>query len=259
MPHDTPTPRPVAVVTGASSGIGAATARALAADGFHVVAAARRTERIGKLAAEIGGTAVGCDVTDQAQVDALAAAVAGLGGPVRVLVDNAGGAYGLDPVGSTDLADWETMYAVNVFGTLRVTRALLPALEASGEGTIVMITSVAGHVVYEGGAGYSGAKHAQHAMAATLRLELAGRPLRVVEVAPGMVATEEFSLTRFHGDAGRAATVYDGVDHPLTAEDVAECVRWTVSLPRHVNIDQLTVRPVAQAAQHKVHKGRIWS
>jgi NADP-dependent 3-hydroxy acid dehydrogenase YdfG len=258
MADNPTTRRPVAVVTGASSGIGAATARALAADGFHVVAAARRAERIEKLAAELGGTAVACDITDQAQVDALAAAAAALPGPLAVLVNNAGGAYGLDPVEGTDLADWQTMYDVNVFGTLRVTRALLPALEASGAGTIVMITSVAAHVVYEGGGGYSGAKHAQHALSATLRLELAGRPLRVVEVAPGMVATEEFSLTRFHGDADRAATVYDGVDSPLTAGDVAECVRWAVSLPRHVNIDQLTVRPVAQAAQHKVHKGPIW-
>jgi NADP-dependent 3-hydroxy acid dehydrogenase YdfG len=253
------TVRPVAVVTGASSGIGAATARVLAAGGFHVVAAARRAERIEKLASEIDGTAVACDITDQAQVDALAAAVGALPGPLAVLVNNAGGAYGLDPVETTDLADWRTMYDVNVFGTLRVTRALLPRLEASGTGTIVMITSVAGHVVYEGGAGYAGAKHAQHALSGTLRLELAGRPLRVVEIAPGMVATEEFSLTRFHGDASKAATVYDGVDSPLTAEDVAECVRWAVTLPRHVNIDQLTVRPVAQAAQHKVFKGPIWS
>ncbi len=246
---------PVAVVTGASSGIGAASARLLAADGFHVVAAARRTDRIDKLAAEIGGTAVRCDVTDQPQVDALAAAVAALPGDCQVLVNNAGGAYGLDPVVSADLTDWRTMFEVNVFGTQRVTRALLPALEASGRGTIVMITSTAARDVYEGGSGYTAAKHAQQAVGGTLRLELSGRPVRVVEIAPGMVATEEFSLVRFHGDADRAAAVYEGVDNPLTAEDVADCVAWTVRLPHHVNIDQLVVRPLAQAAAHKVHRG----
>ncbi len=246
--------RPIAVVTGASSGIGAASARLLAADGFHVVAAARRTDRIDKLAAEIGGTAVSCDVTDPAQVDALAAAVAALPGDCRVLVNNAGGAYGLDPVESADLTDWHTMFEVNVFGTQRVTRALLPALEASGQGTIVMITSTAARDVYEGGSGYTAAKHAQQAIGGTLRLELSGRPVRVVEIAPGMVATEEFSLVRFHGDEDRAAAVYDGVDKPLTAEDVADCVAWTVRLPHHVNIDQLVVRPLAQAAAHKVHR-----
>jgi NADP-dependent 3-hydroxy acid dehydrogenase YdfG len=249
--------RPIAVVTGASSGIGAATARRLAADGFHVVAAARRGERIEKLAAEIGGTAIGCDVTDQAQVDALASAVAGLPGECRVLVNNAGGAFGLDPVESSNLADWRAMFEVNVFGTQRVTQALLPALEASRRGTIVMMTSTAADIVYEGGAGYTGAKHAQGALTRTLRLELAGRPVRIVEIAPGMVATDEFALNRFHGDAQRAAAVYQGVEEPLTAEDIAECVAWTVGLPQHVNIDQLVVRPLAQAAQHKVHRGRI--
>lgn len=248
--------RPVAVVTGASSGIGAASARHLAAAGYHVVAAARRADRIAALAADIDGTAVPCDVTDAAQVDALAATVAGLG-DCQVLVNDAGGAYGLDPVESADLTDWDTMYQVNVVGTQRVTAALLPALEASRRGTIVMITSTAAHGVYEGGAGYTAAKHAQQAVTETLRLELSGRPIRVVEIAPGMVATEEFSLTRFHGDAERAAKVYEGVPEPLTADDIADCVTWAVTLPQHVNIDRLVVRPLAQAANHKVFKGRI--
>jgi NADP-dependent 3-hydroxy acid dehydrogenase YdfG len=251
------TNRPLAVVTGASSGIGAASARQLAAAGYHVVAAARRADRITALAAELDGTAATCDITDAAQVAALADTVSGLPGELRVLVNNAGGAYGLEPVESADLADWDTMWRVNVIGTQRVTAALLPQLVASRRGTIVMITSTAAYGVYEGGAGYTAAKHAEQAVAETLRLELAGRPVRVVEIAPGMVATEEFSLTRFHGDAERAAKVYDGVAEPLTADDVAECVRWSVELPQHVNIDRLVVRPLAQAAQHKVIKGKI--
>jgi NADP-dependent 3-hydroxy acid dehydrogenase YdfG len=238
----------IAVVTGASSGIGAATARRLAASGYHVVAAARRSDRIEQLAAEIGGTAVPLDVTDQASVDALAAAV-----PVcSVLVNNAGGALGLDPIERADPADWQWMYEVNVIGVLRVTKALLPALEASGAGHVVLLGSTAGHIVYEGGAGYCAAKHGAAALRGTLRLELAGRPVRVTEVAPGMVATEEFSLKRFGGDAERAASVYAGVAEPLTADDVADCVDWVVTRPPHVNVDYLEVRPLAQAAQHKV-------
>jgi len=251
------TNRPLAVVTGASSGIGAATARQLATAGYHVVAAARRADRIAALAAEIDGTAVPCDVTDGESVAALAGTVGQLPGSLRVLVNNAGGAYGLEPVEAADLADWDTMYRVNVVGTQRVTAALLPRLEASRRGTLVMITSTAAYGVYEGGAGYTAAKHAEQAVTETLRLELAGRPVRVVEIAPGMVATEEFSLTRFHGDAERAAKVYEGVAEPLTADDIAECVRWSVELPQHVNIDRMVVRPLAQAAQHKVVKGRI--
>jgi NADP-dependent 3-hydroxy acid dehydrogenase YdfG len=251
------TNRPLAVVTGASSGIGAASARRLAAAGYHVVAAARRVDRITALAAELDGTAVTCDITDAAQVASLAGTVSGLPGELRVLVNNAGGAYGLEPVESADLADWDTMWRVNVVGTQRVTAALLPQLVASHRGTIVMITSTAAYGVYEGGAGYTAAKHAEQAVAETLRLELAGRPVRVVEIAPGLVATEEFSRTRVHGDADRAAKVYDGVAEPLTADDVAECVRWSVELPPHVNIDRLVVRPLAQAAQHKVIKGKI--
>jgi NADP-dependent 3-hydroxy acid dehydrogenase YdfG len=241
---------PVAVVTGASSGIGAATARRLAGSGFHVVAAARRLDRIRAVAEEIGGTAVPLDVTDQGSVDALAVAVPSC----RVLVNNAGGALGADPVEAADPAEWQWMYDVNVLGTLRVTKALLPALEASGAGHVVLVGSTAGRVVYEGGGGYTAVKHAATALRETLRLELCGRPVRVSEIAPGMVATEEFSVKRYRGDAAAAAAVYAGVPDPLTAEDIADCIDWVVTRPPHVNIDLLEVRPLAQAAQHKVHR-----
>ncbi|MEV4384811.1 SDR family oxidoreductase [Micromonospora sp. NPDC049580] len=249
----------VAIVTGASSGIGAATARRLAAEGFHVLAAARRAERLADLVAEItaaGGqaTAVTCDVTSDESVARLAEAAAQAPGPVTLLVNNAGGARGLDPVESGSVADWQWMYDVNVLGTLRVTQALLPALEASGSGTIVVVSSTAGLIVYEGGGGYTAAKHAQTAIAGTLRLELCGRPLRVIEIDPGMVKTDEFGLVRFEGDAERAAAVYAGVPGPLVAEDVADCIAWCATRPEHVNIDRLVVRPRAQAAQHKVHR-----
>ncbi|MGC9670141.1 SDR family oxidoreductase [Planosporangium sp. 12N6] len=249
----------IAVVTGASSGIGAATARRLAAEGFHVVAAARRADRLDALVKEItdaGGsaTAVAVDLTDDARVAALAETVAGLPGPLELLVNNAGGARGGDYVEDADLADWQWMYEVNVLGTVRVTKALLPALEASGAGTIVIVSSTAGLIVYEGGGGYTAAKHAETAVAETLRLELCGRPVRVVEIDPGMVKTDEFALVRFGGDADKAAAVYRGVPHPLVADDIAECVAWTATLPHHVNVDRLVVRPLAQAAQHKVHR-----
>jgi NADP-dependent 3-hydroxy acid dehydrogenase YdfG len=250
---------PVAIVTGASSGIGAATARRLAAEGFHVVAAARRAERLDELVRDIeaaGGraTAQVCDVTSDESVAALADAVRGLPGPVTLLVNNAGGARGLDPIERGSVADWQWMYDVNVLGTLRVTQALLPLLEASGAGTVVVVSSTAGLIVYEGGGGYTAAKHAQTALAETLRLELCGRPIRVVEIDPGMVRTEEFSLVRFGGDAERAAAVYAGVPEPLVAEDVADCIAWCATRPHHVNVDRLVVRPLAQAAQHKVHR-----
>ncbi|RQX10745.1 SDR family oxidoreductase [Micromonospora arida] len=249
----------VAIVTGASSGIGAATTRRLAAEGFHVLAAARRAERLTELVAEItaaGGqaTAVTCDITSDESVARLAEAAAQAPGPVTLLVNNAGGARGLDPVESGSVADWQWMYDVNVLGTLRVTQALLPALEASGSGTIVVVSSTAGLTVYEGGGGYTAAKHAQTAIAGTLRLELCGRPLRVIEIDPGMVKTDEFGLVRFEGDEERAAAVYAGVPGPLVAEDVADCIAWCATRPEHVNIDRLVVRPRAQAAQHKVHR-----
>lgn len=242
--------RPLAVVTGASSGIGAATARVLAGSGFHVICAARRVERIEALAAEIGGTALACDVTSAADVAALSEAV---GGELGLLVNNAGGALGQEPLAETDLDQWQTMYASNVLGAARVTQALLPALIAA-EGQVVFITSTAALTAYEGGAGYCGVKAAERSMVQTLRLEIVAEPVRVVEIAPGMVKTEEFSLTRFAGDSERAEAVYAGVAEPLVAEDIAECVRWVSGLPSHVNIDSLVVRPRAQAANHKVHR-----
>lgn len=240
-----------AVVTGASSGIGAACARQLAAAGFEVVCVARRTDRIQTLADEIGGVAIACDVTDVSQVQALAESVAS---PVHVLVNNAGAAYGLDRIIDADPADWLAMFDVNVLGTLHVTRALLPALVASGDGVLVTMGSTAGHGVYEGGGGYTAAKHAVSALTQTLRLELLGEPVRVTEICPGMVRTEEFGLVRFKGDAARRDAVYRGVDAPLTADDVADVVTWVVTRPSHVNIDSVTVRPRAQATQDKVHR-----
>jgi len=243
----------IAVVTGASSGIGAATARRLAAEGFHVVAAARRADRLDRLVAEIGpdATAVTCDVTSAESVAGLAAAVLELGAPVALLVNNAGGARGMDPVETGSVDDWQWMYDVNVLGTLRVTKALLPALEASGAGTVVTVGSTAAFTVYEGGSGYTAAKHAQNALVGTLRLELAGRPVRVIEIDPGMVRTDEFSLNRL-GDPAKADAIYAGVREPLVADDIADCIAWTATRPQHVNVDRLVVRPIAQAAQHKV-------
>ncbi|HKT02293.1 MAG TPA: SDR family oxidoreductase [Rugosimonospora sp.] len=243
-----------AVVTGASSGIGAACARRLAKDGYHVVVAARRADRLGALAAETGGRAVPLDITDPAAVRAFAGTL----DRCDVLVNNAGGAYGGDSVAAGDPADWQLSFSVNVLGTLSVTQALLGLLRDSGAGTVVTVTSTAAFVNYEGGGSYSAAKHAEHALVATLRLELAGQPVRVVEVAPGMVRTDEFAVNRFRGDAQRAAGVYAGVDRPLVAEDVAECVSWAVGLPAHVNVDRLVVRPLAQAAQHKLYRGPIF-
>ncbi|MFG2290513.1 SDR family oxidoreductase [Streptomyces sp. NPDC048595] len=243
-----------AVVTGASSGIGAATARALAAAGYHVVLTARRKDRIEALAAELPhARAYALDVTDRATVDAFAAELGRLPS-VDVLVNNAGGALGAEPVATGDPADWRAMYEVNVLGVLHMTQALLPALTASGEGTVVVLSSTAGHGTYEGGGGYVAAKHGAHVIAETLRLELCGEPVRVIEVAPGMVKTDEFATTRFRGDADKAAKVYEGVEQPLSAEDVADTVAWAITRPAHVNIDLLVVRPRAQASNTKVHR-----
>jgi NADP-dependent 3-hydroxy acid dehydrogenase YdfG len=241
----------LAVVTGASSGIGAETARQLAAAGFEVVCAARRAERVEQLAAEIGGRAVRCDVSNAADVSRLADAV---GPRLDVLVNNAGGALGLAPAAQTEVADWRAMFESNVIGTLQVTQALLPALVASGAGTIVNVGSIAGRTVYEGGSGYTAAKHAVAALTETLRLELVDQPVRVTEIAPGMVHTEEFSLTRFGGDQERADAVYAGVSEPLVAADVAEAIVWMVQRPAHVNVDLLVIKPRVQAAPHKVHR-----
>jgi NADP-dependent 3-hydroxy acid dehydrogenase YdfG len=244
-----------AVVTGASSGIGAATAVRLAEAGYHVALAARRADRIETLAERIrerGGQAAAhrLDVTDRAAVDALASSL----DRCDVLIDNAGGAVGADTVEDAAPADWLSMYEVNVIGALHVTQALLPKLIASGDGTIVVVSSTAGFVAYEGGGGYVAAKHGEHALAATLRLELCGQPVRVIEIAPGMVKTDEFALNRYGGDAAKAAAVYAGVAEPLTDEDIADAIAWAVTRPSHVNIDLMVMRPRAQAAQHKVHR-----
>ena len=248
MAEDLTEDRRTAVVTGASSGIGAATARSLARQGFHVVAAARRMDRLTALADEIGGTAVELDVTAQDSVDALAARLE----RCDVLVNNAGGALGVDRIDAADPQRWDWMFQVNVLGVVRVTKALLPLLTSSGAGTVVTVTSTAGTCVYDGGGGYTAAKHGAHALMGTLRLELCGTPVRVIEVLPGMVRTEEFSLNRLAGDQARADAVYAGVAAPLTAEDVAEAITWTVTRPQHVNVDQLVLRPVAQASNYKI-------
>ena len=242
-------PERTAVVTGASSGIGAAIATRLADDGFHVVLVARRADRITELAQRIGGTDVVADVTDPD----LASRFADRDWSCDVLVNCAGGALGADPVGSGNLADWQAMYDTNVLGTVRTIQVFLDEL-LERQGTIVNISSTAALAGYEGGAGYCAAKSGVRALTQSLRLELAGKPVRVIEILPGMVRTEEFAVNRFKGDADKAASVYAGVDRPLTADDVARCVAFACGLPAHVNIDEMVVRPVAQAAQHKVHR-----
>jgi NADP-dependent 3-hydroxy acid dehydrogenase YdfG len=239
---------PTAVVTGASSGIGAATARALAGDGYRVVLGARRLERLEELAGEIGGQAISLDVTEPESVADFAAQVE----DCEVLVNNAGGALGLEAVGDADEELWRSMYEANVLGTMRMTRALLPRLVESGDGHVVAVTSIAAFETYRGGAGYTAAKHAQRAVLRTLRLELLGEPVRITEIAPGMVETE-FSLVRFKGDEEAAAKVYEGME-PLRAEDVAECIRWAVAQPSHVNVDEIVVRPRDQATATEVHR-----
>jgi NADP-dependent 3-hydroxy acid dehydrogenase YdfG len=232
----------VAVVTGASAGIGEATARTLAGQGFHVVCVARREGPIKALADDIGGTAIVADVTDDKAVSALAGAL----DRVDVLVNNAGGARGLEPVAEADLEHWQWMWESNVLGTLRVTRALLPKLIDSGDGLIVTVTSIAAIEIYDGGSGYTAAKHAQGVLHRTLRSELLGKPVRLTEVAPGMVKTD-FSLLRFEGDEERAAKVYEGVT-PLVAEDVAEIIGFVASRPSHVDLDLIVVRPRDQVS-----------
>ncbi|WP_247826270.1 SDR family oxidoreductase [Arthrobacter antioxidans] len=243
-----------AIVTGASSGIGAATVRALRRDGWDVVAAARRIDRLQALADETGATPMALDVTDQASVDAFAAEITATG-PVHALVNNAGGAFGTERVAEARTEDWEWMYNVNVLGSMRMTRALLPALRHGGQGSVLFLTSTAALAPYEGGAGYCGVKAAQESMARSLRLEEAEHNIRVIEVSPGMVHTEEFSLNRLGGDQAAADQVYAGVQHPLTADDVAAAVAFTLNAPHHMNIDHLVLRPLAQAANHKVLRG----
>lgn len=238
----------VAVVTGASSGIGAAAARGLAEAGFRVLLGARRLDRLRQVAAPLGGEAWPLDVTDAVSVEEFAARV----GALHLLVNNAGGALGLDPVADAIDERWRTMFETNVLGTVRMTRALLPKLEASGDGHLINVGSIAGFEVYAGGAGYTSVKHAARAVTRTLRLELLGQPIRVTEIDPGLVETE-FSLVRFGGDAERAAATYRGMT-PLTGDDVADCIVWAATRPPHVNIDEIVVRPLDQAAVTHVHR-----
>lgn len=248
------------MVTGASSGIGAATVRLLREHGWEVVGVARRADRLQELAAETGADVIVADITKQDEVDALRDALVQLG-PIHALVNNAGGALGLASVEDSDPDEWLRMYDVNVLGTKRVTSALLPLLRAAvvpgASADILTVTSIAGHVTYEGGGGYNAAKFAEAALVAVLRLELAGEPIRVLEVAPGMVRTEEFSLVRFGGDREKADAVYENVPNPLYAEDVAEAIVHALELPFYINLDLVTIKPVAQAAPHKVMRGEL--
>jgi NADP-dependent 3-hydroxy acid dehydrogenase YdfG len=238
----------IAVVTGASSGIGAATAARLAKEGFDVVVGARRQDRLQEVAGPIGARPLALDVTDTASVEAFAAAVP----ECAVLVNNAGGALGLDPVAAADEEQWRWMYDANVLGVMRVTRAFLPKLVASGHGHIVNVGSIAGLEQYDGGGGYTAAKHALRAVTETLRLELLGQPVRVTEVDPGMVETG-FSVVRFDGDQAKADKVYEGTT-PLTGDDVADCIAWAVTRPPHVNVDQIVVKPLDQARAQRVFR-----
>ncbi|QBJ21372.1 SDR family oxidoreductase [Kocuria marina subsp. indica] len=242
----------VAVVTGASTDIGEATVRRLRESGWTVYAVARRAERLEELARETGASAAPTDITDQAQVDALRDRVLGEQGTVDAILNISGGARGTDTVADAKDEDWQWMYDVNVMGTLRVVRAFLPTLRANGEGTVLNLTSIAAQRAYEGGAGYNAAKYAERAMTEALRLEEAEHNVRVVEVAPGLVHTPEFSLMRLGGDQAAADKIYAGVEKPLSGQDVAEVCAFAVELPHHVDLDTITVKPVAQAAPHKM-------
>lgn len=247
---------PVAVVTGASSGIGAATAKLLAQNGYLVIAGARRLDRLEALTKANSNIEVHqLDVTDQTSVDKFVEAIAGR--EVDLLVNNAGGAFDSSSVLDSDPEVWAKSYDVNVIGSVRMTKALAPSMIAAGKGHIVIISSTAGHVAYENGGSYVAAKFAERSLANTLRLELNGTPIRVTEIAPGMVKTDEFALVRNSGDTAKAAKVYEGVESPLTAEDIAESIYWSTSVPAHVNIDSMVIRPVAQAANHKVFRGPL--
>jgi NADP-dependent 3-hydroxy acid dehydrogenase YdfG len=240
-----------ALVTGASSGIGAATVRSLRDTGWDVVAVARRTERLRQLTSETGATAYAADLTDPRAVEDLVSHVVA-DGHLEALVNVAGGAFGMATLGDAKVSDWKKMLDVNVLAALHMVQGFLPSLRAHGRGTVLFVTSTAGLVAYEKGGGYVASKFAEHAMVNTLRLEEAENNLRVIEVAPGMVRTEEFSVNRFGGDEAAAAKVYEGVANPLSAEDVANVITYSLNLPHHVNLDQVIIRPVAQAAAHKV-------
>ena len=245
--------REYAVITGASSGIGAATARLLASNGYHVIAAARRADRLAVLATEDQNIeAFTLDVTKQDSIDSLTKHLQGK--PVSILINCAGGAFDSDPINDSDPEIWKKTFDINVVGSVRMIKAMTPLMQAFGRGHIVMISSTAGHRVYENGGSYVAAKFAETSLVETLRLELNGQPIRVTEIAPGMVKTDEFSTVRFKGDAEKAAKVYEGVTRPLVAEDVAEAIRWSVMLPTHFNVDSLMIRPLAQAQSHKVYR-----
>lgn len=249
--------RLTAVVTGASSGIGRATAVRLVAEGWQVLAVARREDRLRELAEETGCEVLAVDITSEDSVQRLVERVAELfGGSLNAVVHVAGGALGVETAAEADLEKWQRMYDINVLGPVRVTRALLPALRESGRGDLLFVTSVAGQEAYPGGSGYNAAKAGEHMLARALRLELNGEKIRVIEIAPGMVRTEEFSLVRL-GDQGAADAVYDGVEQPLTAEDCADVITYALNAPHHVNLDLVTVRPLAQAAAHRLarHQG----
>ncbi len=239
-----------AVVTGASTGIGAATVRRLVNEGWSVLAVARREDRLAELAAETGCDFIAADITSDDDVARIVEAA----GPTHALVNNAGGARGVDRVEAADLDNYRWMYEVNVLGTVRLTKAMLPVMIPTGRADVLVLTSIAGHVSYEGGAGYCGAKAAERVLAETLRLELNGQPVRVIEIAPGMVHTEEFSLRRLGDDQAKADAVYAGVANVLTADDIADAIAWTLTRPHHVNIDLMVVKPLAQAAIHKLHR-----
>lgn len=250
---DMSTPQKVAVVTGASSGIGAATSLLLAKNGYRVIAAARRLDRLEELASRHENIeAQVLDVTDQTSVDDFMQVIAGV--EIDVLVNNAGGAFDSSSVLDSDPEIWKKSFDVNVVGAVRMTKAIAPLMIKANKGHIVVLTSTAGHVAYENGGSYVAAKFAERSLANTLRLELNGTPIRVSEIAPGMVKTDEFAVVRNSGDQEKAAKVYEGVENPLTAEDIAESINWTVNQPSHVNIDSIIIRPVAQAANHKVHR-----
>jgi NADP-dependent 3-hydroxy acid dehydrogenase YdfG len=241
----------VAIVTGASSGIGAATAKLLASRGYHVIATARREDRLKEVASAQSGIEIfAADLTVQSEVEALATFSAPRN--PQILINCAGGAFDSATVLDGDPDIWRKSYEVNVIATLRVTQAITPLMKDGGH--IVIVTSTAGHRAYENGGSYVAAKFAETSLAHTLRLELNGLPIRITEIAPGMVKTDEFALNRFDGDSGKAAKVYEGVEEPLTAEDVAESIRWSISLPNHFNVDSMVIRPIAQAANHKVFR-----
>lgn len=245
-----------AVVTGASSGIGAATVAVLRERGWDVLGVARRGDRLAQVVADTGAEVFVADLTSDADVAALADHVRELGG-ASVLINNAGGAFGLDSVEEGSIEDWQRMFEINVLGTKRVISALLPILRAGEQASILGVTSIAAHKPYAGGGGYNAAKFAEHALLEVLRLELSGEPIRVLEVAPGMVHTEEFSLVRFGGDQERADAVYATVPEPLTARDIAETIVHAVTAPAHISQDLIIVKPVAQSAVHLVAHGEL--